>query len=135
MRLRLLVTFIVLLALSFSFVDDEKSPTGPGTSLSLSDLESVWTGEARNSYNIISLHLTVASEGVVSGHGYRQPSPAFESISIYSQWTINAKGEVTGDGSFSLWTEYIDIGEPYDRRVHAIAVDSKGNIWSGTDGG
>ncbi len=91
MKLRFLFIIIPLLAICYSC--EENNPTEPeepeeSVSYDLTDLVGIWTGEANNYSNTISLDLTVDSQGKASGSG------------VSSQWSIDSEGKVTGGGDF-----------------------------------
>jgi len=96
MKLRMLFTIVLVIMLAFSC---SKNSTGSEDKYSISDLVGTWVGTAvkyilTNDLDLVkitfTLELTVDASGNVTGSG------------VSSQWDIDKKGEVTGEGSVSL---------------------------------
>lgn len=89
MKFKLLFIICLVVPLFFACNDDDNNPA-TSTTYQSSDITGNWKGEAKNSSNTISLDLTVAENGEVSGSG------------VSSTWEIDNSGKVTGGGIFSF---------------------------------
>ena len=95
MKIRIVLIIIGFIMMLYSCggngSDTSSGEEGNDTpSFALSDLVGTWIGNATNSYNTISLDMTVGSGGNVTGSG------------VSSTWSVNTEGKVTGSGSYSF---------------------------------